>query len=131
MRDCERVCFKPTSDKIDLTLRTCSLTNDRRKRADDLFKGQNRIIGGQIVGSGMEYLAKLTFDNEQQCAGAVIDKNFILTTKFCCTSGDDVTISFESDPSVLKSNTFYKHSSMDSCLIRRVFRMIRLAPTLA
>ena len=77
----------------------------------------------------MHYVAKLVFDNEQQCAGAIIDKNFILTTKFCCESGDDVAITFDSDSDVLKSNTFYNHPNKDSCLIRSVFKMMHLELT--
>ena len=129
IRDCERVCFKATSDTIDVKLRTCSVSQERRKRADNLFKRQSRIIGGQTVSSGMHYVAKLVFDNEQQCAGTIIDKNFILTTKFCCQSGDDVAITFDSDSDLFKSNTFYIHPTVDSCLIRSVFKMMHLEMT--
>ena len=116
IRDCERVCFKTTSNTIDDTLRTCSLTDDRKKR-DTVV--QTRIIGGQSVNSNsMKYVAKLLFDSGEQCAGTVVNKFFILTTTFCCQSGESVTINFNHNSNELKSNTFYHHSKFDSCLIR-------------
>ena len=117
IRDCERVCFKMSSDAIDDSLRTCSLTDDDRQKRDTEF--QTRIMGGQSINSSsMKYVAKLVFDNDEQCVGTVVDKNFVLTTKFCCETSDTVTIYFENDSSELKSNTFYNHPSFESCLIR-------------
>ena len=119
-RDCERVCFKTTSDTIDDTLRTCPITGDREKRdvTADVDR-EKRILGGQSVNSNaMKYVTKLVFDNEEQCVGTVVDKYFILTSKYCCESGDTVTVTFESDSIELKSSTFYVHPFYDSCLIR-------------
>ena len=116
VRDCERVCFKTVSDTIDESLRTCPITGDRKKRDANREK---RILGGQsVTSSAMKYVAKLVFDNAEQCVGTVIDKYFILTTKYCCQSGDTVLVTFDSNSIELKSSTFYVHSTFDSCLIR-------------
>ena len=123
IRDCEGVCFETVPDKIDETLRTCPITGDRRKRDIQI---QNRIMGGQTAVQGaMPYVSKLEFklnddidDISQICVGTVINKYFVVTTKFCCNSGDSVTINFEDDSSSISSNTFYLHSTLDACLVR-------------
>ena len=57
VRECEGVCFKPTPDRINDSLRTCSLSQNRKKRD---VRYQERIVGGQNVGQGsMPYIAKL------------------------------------------------------------------------
>ena len=121
-RDCKGVCFKAASDTIDDTLRTCSITQGRKKRD---VQPQKRILGGQIVAQGtMPYVVKLEFaengeqDVAQLCAGTIINKFFIISTKFCCRSGNSVAITVEGDSSTISSNTFYFHSNMDVCLIR-------------
>ena len=129
IRDCKNVCFKNAPDKIDETLRICKMDQNRRRRS---LKVESRIMGGQNVESAsMPYVVKLEFhenysENQQfsqQCVGTIIDKFFIITSKYCCSSGDFVTISFQEetiDP--IQSNTFYIHSNvksrLDSCLIR-------------
>ena len=75
-------------------------------------------MGGQTVDQGsMSYVTKLEFklndetgDLGQICVGTVINKYFVVTTKFCCNSDDSVTISFEDDSSSISSNTFYVKS---------------------
>ena len=122
-RDCKGVCFKTAPDTIDETLRTCPITEDRKKREVQI---QNRIMGGQTVVQGaMPYVSKLEFklndeidDMGQICVGTVINKYFLVTTKFCCNSGDSVTINFEDESSSISSNTFYLHSTLDACLVR-------------
>ena len=76
----------------------------------------------------MSYVVKLNFPDtdsngqadwtsNQLCAGTVINKHFIATSKFCCDSGKSVTATFNNQESV-QSSTFYTHSTLDSCLIR-------------
>ena len=118
VRECKGVCFKPTTDIIDESLRTCSIAQGRKKR--DV---QSRIMGGQeIIQGAMPYVAKLEFDQNdemnQLCVGTVMHRYFIATTKFCCESGKTVAISFDGDSSSISSNTFYLHSALDVCLIR-------------
>ena len=129
MRDCKNVCFKNAPDSIDETLRICTIDHDRRKRS---LKSESRIMGGQNVEpASMPYVVKLKFqenysDNQQfsqQCVGTIIHKFFIATSRYCCSSGDFVTISFqEVTTESIQSNTFYLHSTvnskLDSCLIR-------------
>ena len=122
IRDCKGVCFKPASDTIDDTLRTCSITQDRKKRD---VEPQKRIMGGQTVTQeSMPYVVKLEFaendgqDVTQLCAGTIINKFFIISTKFCCEAGNSVAITVESDSTAISSNTFYLHSTLDVCLIR-------------
>ena len=87
---------------------------------------ESRIMGGQDVSSNsMQYVVKLEFQESQSnsfnqlCAGTVVHKHFIATTKFCCESGDTVAIHFnDQNADVVNSNTFYVHSNLDSCLIR-------------
>ena len=102
--------------------RTCPIIQDRKKRDVQL---DQRILGGQeVVQGAMSYVSKLEFRQhggqniDQLCAGTVINKYFILTTSFCCNSGDLVTINFADDSEAFDSNTFYFHSSLDACLIR-------------
>ena len=60
VRECKGVCFKPASDIINDSLRTCSLFNDRKKRD---VQHDTRILGGQTVSQGsMPYMAKLGFE---------------------------------------------------------------------
>ena len=107
-------------------LRSCPIIQDRKRRDVQLEK---RIIGGQSVVQGaMPYVSQLEFrqndsentaeGNNQLCAGTVINKYFIITTKFCCDSGNLVTINFENDSEAIESSTFYSHSTLDVCLIR-------------
>ena len=49
VRECRGVCFKPATDTIDQSLRTCSISQDRKKRDAE---SQNRIMGGQIATQG-------------------------------------------------------------------------------
>ena len=57
VRECKGVCFKPIDDIINDSLRTCSLSQNRKKRD---VQYQSRIMGGQSVGQGsMPYVAKL------------------------------------------------------------------------
>ena len=57
MRDCKGVCFKPTVDIISDSLRTCSISQNRKKRD---VQHEKRILGGQTVSQGsMPYVAKL------------------------------------------------------------------------
>ena len=87
---------------------------------------ETRILGGQGVSSNsMPYVAKLEFredqsqDFNQLCAGTIVHKHFIATTRFCCESGNTVAIHFnDQNVSPINSNTFYLHSNLDSCLIR-------------
>ena len=87
---------------------------------------ESRIMGGQLVNfDSMSYVVKLEFQEKQSnsfnqlCAGTVVHKHFIVTTKFCCESGDTVTITFNGqNADEANSNTFYFHSNLDSCLIR-------------
>ena len=88
---------------------------------------ETRILGGQAVNSvSMQYVAKLEFKESQSqssfnqlCVGTVIHKHFIVTTRFCCESGNTVAISYNDQNSgPINSNTFYLHSNLDSCLIR-------------
>ena len=106
--------------------RLCPIIHDRKKRD---VQHEERILGGQAVIQGaMPYVSKLEFrqndqentqeSNYQLCAGTVINRNFILTTQFCCDSGNLVTINFESDSEAIESSTFYSHSTLDACLIR-------------
>ena len=120
MRECKGVCFKPTADIIDESLRTCSVGQERKKRD---VQPQQRIMGGQdIVQGTMPYVAKLEFDQNdgmnQLCVGTVINQYFIVTTKFCCESGKTAAISFNGDSSSISSSTFYFHPTLDACLIR-------------
>ena len=122
IRECKGVCFKAVTDTIDNTLRTCSLIQDRKKRD---VQRQKRIMGGQTVAQGsMPYVAKLEFsENDEQdisqlCAGTIVDKHFVISTRFCCESGDSVAITVEGDSAAISSNTFYLHSTLDACLIR-------------
>ena len=122
VRECKGVCFKTVADVIDDSLRFCSLSQNRQKRD---VQAQNRILGGQKVSQGsMPYVAKLEFtDNEGQdtnqlCVGTVINSYFILSTKYCCESGNLVSINFDDGSSAIKSNTFYLHETYDLCLIR-------------
>ena len=129
IRDCKGVCFKNTPDIIDENLKTCKLDVNRRKRNID---SEKRIMGGQNVASeSMLYVVKLNFldtgsssegdqwTSNQLCAGTVINKHFIATSKFCCDSGQSVTAIFNNQAAVsVQSNTFYTHSTFDSCLIR-------------
>ena len=118
VRDCKGVCFKPVVDTIDESLRLCSPALDRKKRD---VQPENRIMGGQSVTEGsMSYVAKLQFDLDdgQLCAGTVINKYFLVTTKFCCESGNVVSIDFDDNSNTIESNTFYLHSTLDACLIR-------------
>ena len=56
VRECKGVCFKPTSNIIDDSLRTCSIIQNRDKRD---VQYQNRLMGGQIVDEGsIPYVAK-------------------------------------------------------------------------
>ena len=70
----------------------------------------------------MSYVAKLEFNSNdgmnELCAGTVINRYFIATTKYCCEAGSSVSISFEGDIDTISSNTFYLHSTLDACLIR-------------
>ena len=125
IRECKGVCFKPVADTIDETLRTCSLNQDRKKRDVQEFQPQKRIMGGQAVVQGsMPYVAKLGFTDSngqemnQLCAGTIVDKYFILSTRFCCESGNSVSITLDDDSTAIMSNTFYLHSTLDACLIR-------------
>ena len=57
-----------------------------------------RVMGGKNVNSeSMSYVMKLEFQESdvfsQLCVGTVIHRFFIATTKYCCESGDTVTIS--------------------------------------
>ena len=65
---------------------------------------------------------KLNFDSNREisqlCVGTVINQYFIVTTKFCCESGESVEINFDGDSDTISSNTFYLHSTLDACLIR-------------
>ena len=87
---------------------------------------ETRILGGQDVSSNsMRYVAKLEFREDQSqgfnqlCAGTVVHKHFIVTTKFCCESGNTVAIRLnDQNVGSINSNTFYLHSNLDSCLIR-------------
>ena len=118
VRDCKGVCFKPVVDTIDESLRLCSPALDRKKRD---VQPENRILGGQSVTQGsMSYVAKLQFDLDdgQLCAGTVINKYFLVTTKFCCESGNMVSIDFDDNSNTIESNTFYLHATLDACLIR-------------
>ena len=124
IRDCKGVCFKNSPDIIDEQLKTCKIDSNRRKR-----NSEKRIMGGQNVDSeSMSYVVKLNFPDtdssgqadwtsNQLCAGTVINKHFIATSKFCCDSGKSVTATFNNQESV-QSSTFYTHSTLDSCLIR-------------
>ena len=49
VRECKGVCFKQAADTIDESLRTCSISQDRKKRD---VQSQNRIMGGQTVVQG-------------------------------------------------------------------------------
>ena len=139
-RECVGVCFKHAPDTIDETLTLCPLSNDRKKRNANR---QDRMMGGQkVVEGSMPYVARLIFDPfntlradmdenlYQQCSGTVIHAHFILTSKFCCSADDKVTImlneytvqknddgSYNFDNAVY-SNTFYYHPKLDVCLIR-------------
>ena len=122
IRECKGVCFKAVADTIDETLRTCSIAQDRKKR--DVHT-QQRIMGGQTMVQGsMPYVTKLEFGQtdeqalNQLCAGTIINRYFILSTKFCCESGDSVTVTLEDAATTITSNTFYPHSTLDVCLIR-------------
>ena len=87
-----------------------------------------RIMGGQDVSSNsMAYVVRLEFQEVQSnnqgfnqlCAGTVVHKHFVSTTKSCCESGDTVAIQFnDQNAASINSNTFYVHSNLDSCLIR-------------
>ena len=122
IRECKGVCFKAVTDAIDETLRMCSLTDDRQKRD---IQPQRRIMGGQTVNQGsMPYVAKLEFSRSdeqgmtQLCAGTIVDKYFVISTRFCCESGNWVSITLQDDPTIIGSNTFYLHPTLDACLIR-------------
>ena len=57
VRECKGVCFKPTGDIINDSLRTCSISQNRKKRD---VQNEKRIMGGQSVGQeSMPYVAKL------------------------------------------------------------------------
>ena len=57
VRECKGVCFKPTADIINNSLRTCSISQDRKKRD---VQYEKRIMGGQTVGQGpMQYVVKV------------------------------------------------------------------------
>ena len=148
-RECIGVCFKHAPDNIDESLTLCSLPDvtdvnnqeDYRKKRDAVR--QNRMMGGQkVVEGSMPYVARLIFDPYntlrtdmdenlyQQCSGTVIHPHFILTSRFCCSADDKVTImlneytiqknddgTFNFDNAIF-SNTFYYHPRLDACLIR-------------
>ena len=116
VRDCKGVCFKPVADAVD-DLRLCSLEENRIKRD---IQHENRILGGQNISQGsISYVAKLQFHLEdgvnanQLCAGTVVNKHFIASTKFCCETGTFVKINFDGDPNSIESSTFYLHGSME------------------
>ena len=121
IRDCKGVCFKNVADNIDESLKMCKFDDIRQKRN---FEAETRIMGGQEVISGsMPYVVKLDFTDSsgtiQKCVGTVIHRYFIATSRFCCNSGDLVTATVNNQAAdVVQSNTFYKHASLDSCLIR-------------
>ena len=77
--------------------------------------------GNHVKGS-MSYVVKLGFNSNdgmnELCAGTVINRYFIATTKYCCEAGNSVKINFEGDINSISSNTFYLHSTLDACLIR-------------
>ena len=139
-RECIGVCFKHAPDTIDNTLGLCASSIDRRKRNANR---QNRMLGGEkVIEGSMPYVARLIFDPfntmrldmdknlYQQCSGTVIHPHFVLTSRFCCSADDKVTItlseytvrqntdgSYNFDGAIF-SNTFYFHPRLDACLIR-------------
>ena len=121
MRDCKGVCFKNVADNIDESLKMCKFDENRRKRS---FEAEPRIMGGQeVISDSMPYVVKLDFTDSsgtiQNCVGTVIHRFFIATSRFCCNSGDIVRATVNNQAAnIVQSNTFYKHSSLDSCLIR-------------
>jgi len=71
----------------------------------------------------MPFVIKLDFIDSngtiQHCVGTVIHRYFIATSRFCCEAGDSLMATINNQAAdVVQSNTFYKHSSLDSCLIR-------------
>ena len=57
VRECKGVCFKPTDDIINNSLRKCSISQNRKKRD---VQYEKRIMGGQSVGQeSMPFVAKL------------------------------------------------------------------------
>ena len=121
IRDCKGVCFKNAPDYIDDTLKMCEFDESRRKRS---FEAETRIMGGQdVIPGSMPYVVKLEFTDSngaiQHCVGTVIHRHFIATSRFCCDSGESVMATINNQAAdVVQSNTFYQHSSLDSCLIR-------------
>ena len=104
-RECIGICFRKAPDTIDETLTLCSLDDNRKRRNAFNATRQNRMMGGEKVTEGsMPYVARLIFDPHntlrsdmdrnlyQQCSGIVIHAHFILTSRFCCSADDKVTI---------------------------------------
>ena len=83
VRECKGVCFKPTADIIDGSLRTCSIAQNRDKRE---LNYQKRIMGGQTGDQGsMPYVAKLGCKTFSQKSDIYLEFLRVLhPSKSCC-----------------------------------------------